>query len=297
MSENEPSKQRLWYVKSHEEVEGPFPNGAIRRSLLLGRFGPDAQVSLDKTAWQPVIEVPELLPPEMRRTLHAGDPALLRARLREDERTGLDRRKGGAGRLPADDRRQAEPELIERHREAKTALRQIVGKRDLPVTGIGVVTLLVLAALGYGLYLGGPELPPDRDCSSNPAPGVDWHNCRAEKLVAEAADLEGANLGNAWFRYSRFTGARLNSADIRYADLSGSDLSHADLRKADMKGTTLRNTDLSYTDLTGADLSYADLTGANLGGSQLTGAMLDHAIWPNGRKCAEGSIGTCLGTP
>jgi len=60
-----------------------------------------------------------------------------------------------------------------------------------------------------------------------------------------------------------------------------------------MKGTMLRNTDLSYADLSGADLRYANLTGANLGGTILIGARLDHAIWPDGRECAEGSVGNC----
>ena len=294
MSEKEPSKQTLWYVKTKGEVEGPFPSGAIRRSLLLGRFLRDDQVSVDKIAWAPVTDVPEVMPPEIKRALNEGDPELLRARLREDERTGLDRRKSRDGRLTVKERRKAEPVLVEQHREAKTALRQISLKRDFPIVGVGVISLLVLVAMGYGLYLGGPQVLPDPDCSSAPVAGIDWHNCRSDNLVADTADLEGANLGNVSFRYSRFTGARLNRADLRYADLSSSDLSHAELREADMKGSTLRNTDLSYSDLTGADLRYADLTGANLGGALLTGAVLDHAIWPDGRKCAEGSLGNCL---
>lgn len=297
MDEKEPSKQPLWYIKSTTKVEGPFPSGGIRRSLLLGRFAPDDQISLDKVTWQAISEVPEVMPPEMRRAVKDGDPELLRARLREDERSGRERRVSSAGRSPMDERRRAEPELIERHREAKTALRQISRERAVPVAGIVVVGLLVLLTIGYGLYLGGPQTLPDPICSLPPAAGVDWHNCRLDSLIADTADLEGANLGNASFRHSNFSAARLNGADIRYTDLSNADLSHAELREADMKGSALRNADLSYADLTGADLRYADLTGANLGGTVLTGARLDHAIWPDGHKCPERSLSNCPETP
>ncbi|MCB1870231.1 MAG: pentapeptide repeat-containing protein [Gammaproteobacteria bacterium] len=294
MSVKEPGKQTLWYVKSKGEIEGPFPGGGIRRSLLLGRFTLQDQVSVDKVVWTQIADVPQVMPHEMKQAQNDGNVELVRARLREDERTGLDRRKAREGRLPMEERRQAEPQLMERHREAKTALRQSAQENDFPLAGMGVVVLLVVAAIGYGLYLGGPEQLPDPDCSSPPVAGVDWHNCRSENLVADAADLEGANLGNVSFRDSGFTGARLIRANLRYADLSGSDLSHAELREADMKGATLRNTDLSYTDLTATDLRYADLTGANLGGAVLTGALLDHALWSDGRKCAERSVGNCL---
>lgn len=297
MSEKEPNKQKLWYVKSKEKVQGPFPSGAIRRSLLLGRFEPNDQVSVDKVSWNRVTNTPEVMPPEMRHALNDGDPELLAARLREDQRCGLDRRKSREGRSPDVERRQTEPALIERHREAKRALRQLGWEKETPLAGIVVVALVTLLAIGYGLYLGGPERITDPDCASRPVPGVDWHNCRLDHLVADSVDLEGANLGNASFRSSRFAGARFNGADIRYTDLSDSDLSHAELISVNMKGTRLRNTDLSYADLTGADLSYADLTGANLGGSVLTGAILDYAIWKDGRKCPEGSISNCSGTP
>ena len=297
VSEKEPSKQTLWYVKSKEKMEGPFPSGAIRRSLLLGRFVPNDQVSVDKISWDRIVNTPEVMPPEMRPALQEGAPELLAARLREDQRSGLDRRTSSDGRLPHGDRRKAEPVLIERHREAKRTLLQLGRETETPVAGIAVIGLLALLAIGYGLYLGGPERVSDPDCSSPPVPAVDWHNCRLDNLVADSVDLADANLGNASFRSGRFVGARFNRADLRYSDLSGSDLSYAEFMDANMKGTRLQNTDLSYADLRRADLRYADLTGANLGGSILSGAMLDYAIWEDGRKCRQGSIGHCLGPP
>lgn len=294
MSEKEPSKQTLWFVMSKEKVVGPFPAGGIRRSLLLGRFALDDQVSTDKLTWEKIYDTPEVIPPEMRRSQEDRDGELLKAKLREDERSGIERRKSNEGRLPQSDRRQAEPPLIERHREAKTRLRHISQRRDIPTAGIVTAAILVLISIGYGLYLGTPELLPEPDCSASPVAGVNWRNCQMDNLVADAADLHGADLGNASLRNSSLSGVRLNNSDIRYADLGGSDLSHAELKDANLQGAGLRNTDLSYTDLSGAVLSYADMTGANLGGSILTGATFDHAIWPDGRKCLVGSVGDCL---
>ena len=296
VSEKERSKQRLWYLKSKGSVEGPFPSGGIRRSLLLGRCGPDDQVSVDKESWARISDVPEVMPQEMRLAENEQDPVLLRARLREDERSGRDRRRNGKGRPSAPERRRTEPALSARHREAKTELRQISREKEMPVRSLLVVGLLVVTAIGYGLYLGGPETPPDPDCSLPPAARVDWRNCKMDNLAADGVNLDQANLGNGSFRRSHFTGTRLNAADLRYSDLSDADLSHAELREANMKGATLRNSDLSYADLSAADMRYTDLTGANLGGSALTGATLDYAIWTDGRACAKGSLGICIQT-
>lgn len=297
MNEQEPSKQTLWYVLSKEKVVGPFPAGAIRRSLLLGRLALDDQISVDKQVWERIANTPEVIPPEMRRASEDPDSELLKARLREDERSGIERRRSSEGRSLQSDRRQAESPLIERHREAKTELRQINLKSDTPIVGIMTAAVLVAIALGYGLYLGTPDALPDPNCSSAPVAGVDWHNCKLDNLMADAADLQEANLGNASLRNSRLSGAQLSGADLRYTDLGGSDLSHAELKHANLQGAGLRNSDLSYTDLTDAVLSYADMTGANLGGSILTGARFDHTIWPDGRKCLVGSVGDCLSSP
>lgn len=294
MNEKAPDKQLLWYVRSRRGEEGPFPGAGVRRSLLLGRLSTEDLVSWDRERWYPLSQVPEVLPPEMRRMLPTGDADLIIARLREDERTGIDRRKSSAGRISDQDRRQAEPEVMERHRNAKRALRQLSWRREIPVLTMAIVSLLMIAVLGYGLYLGGPEYVSDPDCSAPPVAGVDWHNCRKDNLVANIADLEGANLGNGSFRSSRMSGALLNGANIRYSDLSGSDLSHAELRAADLQGSRLHNIDLSYADLSSANLRYADLTGANLGGAMLTGAQLEHLIWPDGKECSSGTVASCL---
>lgn len=73
------------------------------------------------------------------------------------------------------------------------------------------------------------------------------------------------------------------------------DLSTANLSGADMRGANLSKADLSNANLTNADLSGANLNGAKLGNVNLTGANLSGATWTNGKKCAQGSMGKCIG--
>jgi len=51
---------------------------------------------------------------------------------------------------------------------------------------------------------------------------------------------------------------------------------------------------LQNANLLDADLSNANLRGANLSGAILIKARFDNAIWVDGRRCGEGSIGDCL---
>ena len=92
--DKEQGKQFLWYVRRRNRVQGPFPSGSIRRFLLLGRVLLDDEVSLDKSDWRRLSEVPEVIPPEVRKALENGTVAsVLPAQLREDERSGRDRRE------------------------------------------------------------------------------------------------------------------------------------------------------------------------------------------------------------
>jgi uncharacterized protein YjbI with pentapeptide repeats len=293
MNDKQKNQHRLWYLRTNAGAQGPFPSGSVRRSLLLGRILMTDLVSVDGESWQPIADVPEVIPPELRNVEEGENPALYAARRREDERSGLDRRRGGGERVAGKERRRAEPEQVQQRRLAKTALRQSSQRRDTPVAGLAAIALTVLCAIGYGLYLGSPNLQPEPDCAAAPTAGVDWHNCRLDGLVAEAAELQGANLGSVLLRGARMPGSRFADADLQYADLAGSDLSHGDFQNARMKGATLRNADLSYADLSGADLSHADLSSANLGGALLDRARFDAAIWLDGAKCGPDSIGGC----
>lgn len=297
--DKEQGKQFLWYVRRRNRVQGPFPSGSIRRFLLLGRVLLDDEVSLDKSDWRRLSEVPEVIPPEVRNAMEKGTVAsVLPARLREDERSGRDRReetdRSDQQERREGDRRQSEPMLAHSHRAAKTELRELSKRRRFPLSAVAVMGLLLALAIGYGIYLGAPPALPDPDCGASPRPGVNWRNCRLDGLVVESGNFQGGQLNNTILRGARLSGSLFNHADLNYADLSGADLSYGEFRAARMKGAGLRNTDLSYADFEGADLSFANLTGANLGGANLSGAGFSQAIWVDGTTCLPGSVGECV---
>ncbi|WP_455366758.1 hypothetical protein [Kaarinaea lacus] len=127
------SSNQLWYTRRHKEIRGPFPTGQITRYILLGRIVETDQLSTDQISWQPVSDVPELIPDELKLDLSIPEnqEKLRIARMREDEREAGDRRekqrqtnskehknytrRGG-------DRRSSESSDVIRHREIKTQL-------------------------------------------------------------------------------------------------------------------------------------------------------------------------------
>jgi len=292
-------RQKLWFVRRSGSVQGPFPSGTLRRFMLLGRVKPSDQVSMDKKTWQGVMEVPEVVPPEIRKAADEGNLYdVLPARLGEDERTGIERR-GKAGEkeyknLRKGQRRQDEPELVKRHQIAKTELIKLGKKRRTPYLGSIVVSILVCLLLGIGLYIGSPDAIPDPNCTAKAGPGVNWRNCRLDAVRSESANLEGAILNSTTMRMAHLSGSIFNLADLQYADLSGSDLSYTEFSDAKMKGINLQNADLTYADLSNSDLSYANLKNSKLGGAKIGGARLDKAIWIDGSVCGPGSVGKCI---
>lgn len=299
---NDNKKQNLWYVRRKGEISGPYPSGGIRRFVLLGRVDIHDEVSVDQQDWQPVAQVPAVVPPDIRHALENGDEELLiAARLREDERNGRERRvaadDGKYRQRRKGERRQAELEIIQNHRQAKIDLLEKRRKKPLPLFSMITVGALVMLAIGSGIYLGAPVSIPDPDCDSKPVPGVNWRNCKLDGLQLENAELDGVQLSNGSVRGARLSAGKFNRGDMQYVDLSDSDLSYAELKSASMKGATLRYADLSYADLSGADLSFADLTGANLGGAAMHRVRLDNAIWINGALCQPGSLGNCVIKP
>jgi len=62
----------------------------------------------------------------------------------------------------------------------------------------------------------------------------------------------------------------------------------------DLVGADFRGYDLNGWNLTGSNLSFADFRNArNISNAVLSGANLGGAIWYNGMRCREGSIGSC----
>lgn len=297
-NEHEKSKQKLWFIRRNNQVKGPYPCGTVRRFVLLGRVLMQDEVSCDQESWYSVAEVADLIPPEVRKRVKAdAEEGLICSKMREDERNGRERRRGSDDeaykKRRKGERRAAELEIMQQHREAKTDLLERRKKKSFPVVGMSVVALLVTAVIGLGFYLGAPQTIADPDCNAKPMPGVNWRNCRLDGMQLDGADLDGALLNNSVIRHAKLTGSKLNDGDLRYVDLSETDLSYAELKRAALKGATLRGSDLSYADLTGADLGFADLTGANLGGANLHQANLENAIWMDGSVCLPGSVGRC----
>lgn len=298
------AQDHLWFTRRDGQVRGPFPQRQITRYVLLGRIREDDELSSDRETWNPLRELPQLIPEEMKNVVTEEDRQRLReARMRADERRGGDRRLGSerlegesGERRRASDRRQEEDSIMLRHREARRAVldqaRTPAAPTCGPICGRALVAALLLLIVFFWFT---PKQPASRpDCGALPAPGVDWSNCRMPGLVAEQADLQGAHAGNMDLTGANLVGSRLSGANLAYTTLNLADLRRADLSNARLIGAGLQNADLRGARLAGADLSYADLRGARLEGAVLNGARLEQAIWLNGEQCQPGSVARCL---
>ena len=76
-----------WYVQKGSRVQGPFSTDEVGRFLLLGRVRNTDRVSRDGELWEPVTQVPELIPEELL-NLQSDDGwnQFLQVRKIEDER-------------------------------------------------------------------------------------------------------------------------------------------------------------------------------------------------------------------
>ena len=278
MSDTEAGMERgAWYVRRAGEVRGPFAAAQVARYIVLGRVRLGDEVSRDGTAWVPLGSRSELLPAGLEEL--SNEDTLWRLRLREDERSGVDRR---AGQVPS-------AEIAER-RFLRDVRRSAPSRRGWAWLGVAAALALVTMV---AVLTTKPQPPSGPHCNADPAPGVDWHDCRLEGLDVAGLDLSGALLRNAKAREARMTQTRLPRADLAYADLARANLAAADLSGASLVGTNLSGADLSAADLSGADLRYADLTRARLQGARLEGAALGRAVWVDGRLCAPQSVGSC----
>lgn len=57
--------EQQWYVQTGSRVQGPFSTTEVGRYLLLGRIRSSDRVSKDGELWEPVTQVPELIPEEL----------------------------------------------------------------------------------------------------------------------------------------------------------------------------------------------------------------------------------------
>jgi len=76
-----------WYVQKGSRVQGPFSTTEVGRFLLLGRVRNTDRVSRDGELWEPVTQVPELIPEELLNLQSdEGWNQFLKIRADEDER-------------------------------------------------------------------------------------------------------------------------------------------------------------------------------------------------------------------
>lgn len=258
MSDEKEKKPQAWYVRHEGLPMGPLSGSRIRHLLQSGELTLQDQISTDRKQWLKMLDVPEVVPIPLR--AEAGDA-------------------------------EAIAYLKHRQQAENSSLQE---ENRVPWTALVVVLIVVLGILGAAFWVGMPDPADTPACEAEPAPGVKWRNCLLNGLDVGSASLEGANLNTAVLREARLSATNLRGADIRYADLRGADLRYADLRGSRLLGANLQSTDLRGANLSRSDLRFADLSGGLVEEVDLSDADLSGAIWIDGTRCDEQSIGRCL---
>lgn len=293
--------QDLWYVRKNNAILGPYPAYTISRYLLLGRLIPACEASRDRITWHAISSVPELMPLDAPEPQGWDRERWLASMRWADERGGVDRRQrqgisSMSNQRSGSDRRTTpeSPEIIELrrlHEEYEASLlrsRQRFNRGALFVVLGAVIALAALLVLEPWTPVPVDLNAASRDCAALPGPGVNWSGCERGRAMLDGAMLRSALLHDIDLRHATLTGADLSYADLRHARLA-----HADLRGAKLLGANLSQASLAEANLEGAALDYANLRGVNLTGAKLDQASLNHAIWLDGKVCAEDSRGTC----
>lgn len=132
-----------WYVQKGSRVQGPFSANEVGRFLLLGRVRNTDRVSRDGELWEPVTQVPELIPEELLNLQSdEGWNQFVQARKTHDERS--------IAQVVTQERRvNREPDPEQMRREWHSTQPQEPVHSILPWSLLGIT----LAALGVVLYL------------------------------------------------------------------------------------------------------------------------------------------------
>ncbi len=258
MSEQTTETKNIWFLRIEGALLGPYPSARVRNLLANGELSLNAEISRDRSSWQEIQTVPEVVPLKLRAQM--GDrsaQSLIHARRVAEQQVSTGKAQG------------------------------------FPFAALLIVTLLISGIIAVSIWRGLPNAGDAPDCSAQAAPQVDWQHCSLIGVDVGAASLAGANLNSAVLRQAKLTATNLTAANLRYADLSGADLSYAQLNLAVLLGANLQGADLSEADLTAADLRFADLTGSRMERANLAGASLGEAIWIDGKPCASGSVSKC----
>lgn len=136
------SDEAQWYVQKGSRVQGPYSSDEVGRYLLLGRVRNTDRVSRDGELWEPVTQVPELIPEELLDLdTDVGFARFVDERSRHDQRT--------ESTDVALDRRTVPETMDEQIRDDWVAPKPDVTASALPWSLLGIT----LGALGVVLYL------------------------------------------------------------------------------------------------------------------------------------------------
>jgi len=132
-----------WYVQKGSRVQGPYTAHEVGRYLLLGRVRNTDRVSRDGELWEPVTQVPELIPEELLDLdTDIGYERFVNARSREDQRE--------QSRAVDSDRREDPDTMVEKIRsDWGLQTESQPGGAVLPWSLLGIT----LGALGVVVYL------------------------------------------------------------------------------------------------------------------------------------------------
>lgn len=138
------TEESQWYVQKGARVQGPFTATEVGRFLLLGRVRNSDRVSRDGELWEPVTQVPELIPEELLDLDNEqGWKRFLDARSSQDER----QHRGTVEPERRDPKSDAASEVRDDWQQDDQA--HISTMSFLPWSLLGIT----LAALGVVLYL------------------------------------------------------------------------------------------------------------------------------------------------
>lgn len=136
------SDESVWYVQKGSRVQGPYSAHEVGRYLLLGRVRNTDRVSRDGELWEPVTQVPELIPEELLDLdTDVGFQRFVDVRSRQDQRTETSD--------VVTDRRAVPETMSEQIRDDWTAQQEHETTSVLPWSLLGIT----LGALGIVLYL------------------------------------------------------------------------------------------------------------------------------------------------
>lgn len=133
---------------------------------------------------------------------------------------------------------------------------------------------------------------PFVDLSNIDLRGTDLSFANLYRADLSGAQMQGVNLTWANLTQARLEGTILDAANLNGAQLGDATMTRASLRQARLGGADFSNARLNHSNLQGADLSDFSFDGITTT-ITLTGTDFSHAVWVDGTRCRDKSIGRC----